>query len=80
MKKNIINITKCVSFLLVLLCLLYGSSLLVMPKDNSESAGIHYVTAMGYLAEPENSMDVLFLGDSLVYSGISPVYIWNEYK
>ncbi len=79
MKKNIINITKCVSFLLVLLCLLYGSSLLVMPKDNSESAGIHYVTAMGYLAEPENSMDVLFLGDSLVYSGISPVYIWNEY-
>ncbi len=79
MKTNIKNITKCVCFVLTLVCILYGASVLVTPKDNSESAGIHYVTAMGYLAEPENSMDVLFLGDSLVYSGISPVYIWNEY-
>lgn len=79
MKKNIINITKCVSFLLVLLCLLYGSSLLVMPKDNSGDAGIHYLSAMGYLAEPEDSMDVLFLGDSLIYSGVSPLYLWNKY-
>ena len=79
MKTNIKNITKCVCFFLTVVCVLYGASLLVMPKDNSESAGIHYVTAMGYLAEPENSMDVLFLGDSLVYSGISPVYIWNAY-
>ncbi len=79
MKKNIINITKCVSFLLVLLFLLYGSSLLVMPKDNSGDAGIHYLSAMGYLAEPEDSMDILFLGDSLIYSGVSPLYMWNKY-
>lgn len=79
MKKNIKNIAKCVSFFLVLLCLLYGSSLLVMPKDNSSEAGMHYLSAMGYLAEPENSMDVLFLGDSLIYSGVSPLYIWNKY-
>lgn len=31
------------------------------------------------LQEEENSVDVIVLGDSLTYSGISPYHLWNEY-
>ncbi len=31
------------------------------------------------LQEEQNSLDVLVLGDSLTYSGISPYHLWNEY-
>jgi len=79
MKKHIVNILKCLCFTVLFISLLLFSSFVVMPKDNSSSAGMHYLSAMGYLAEPENSMDVLFLGDSLVYSGISPVHMWEKY-
>ncbi len=30
--------------------------------------------------EPKNSLDVVFLGDSSIYKGISPATIWEEYK
>lgn len=79
MKKHIINILKCICFAVLLVSLLLFSSFVVMPKDNSSTAGMHYLSAMGFLAEPENSMDVLFLGDSLVYAGISPVHMWKKY-
>lgn len=79
MKKHIINILKCFCFSVLFLSLLLFSSFVVRPKDNSGTAGMHYLSAMGFLAEPENSMDVLFLGDSLVYAGISPVQMWKKY-
>ena len=31
-----------------------------------------------YLREPENSVDVLFFGSSLVYCDIAPAWIWDE--
>ncbi|UKI58853.1 MAG: hypothetical protein L6V81_05760 [Clostridium sp.] len=33
----------------------------------------------GYFNEKENSLDVIFMGNSDTYRGISPMEIWNSY-
>lgn len=33
----------------------------------------------GFYKEPKNSLDVIFIGDSSIYKGISPIEIWKEY-
>lgn len=33
----------------------------------------------GFYDEPENSLDIIFLGNSDVYRGISPAFLWEEY-
>lgn len=35
--------------------------------------------AQGFYAEPENSLDVLYLGSSYIRNGISPLEIWHNY-
>ena len=37
------------------------------------------LTIRGFHEEKKNSLDVLFLGDSNIYCGITPMKIWNEY-
>ena len=53
-------------------------SAIVYPKDNSEEAGMHDAWTFGILAEPKDSIDVIFLGDSEVYSSFSPIQIFGE--
>ncbi len=31
-----------------------------------------------YLREPENSLDLLFLGSSIAYCDVAPAWIWEE--
>lgn len=33
----------------------------------------------GFYKEPKNSLDVIFIGDSSIYKGISPLEIWKEH-
>ncbi len=49
------------------------------PKNNTESAGILSERAYGFLAEPENSLDALFFGDSEGYRAFIPLQMWEEY-
>lgn len=51
-------------WLLILAALLGGVSWLFLPKDNSEKAGMVNELTTGYLTEPDNTLDVLVLGDS----------------
>lgn len=67
------------SFALILLALLFGASLLFQPKSNSKDAGMLDSTANGILGEPQNSIDVLIVGDSEAYSAFVPLKIWNDY-
>ena len=76
MKKIILKSTIfCTIFLIILIIL----SHIVVPKNNSKEAGMEDELANGILAEPENTIDVLVVGDSESYSSYVPREIWNEY-
>lgn len=69
--------------LTVLFCaILWGMFFLMgqvlQPKGNSKEAGLLESRAYGFLAEPDNSIDVVFLGDSLASTAFSPMWIWEQ--
>lgn len=66
-------------FLLGLFLLINLTSIIFQPKNNSYAAGMEDITANGILAEPEQTIDVLFLSDSVGYCAIIPLQIWRDY-
>lgn len=64
-------------FLIFLILAGYGSCI-VNPKDNLDQYGMRDISANGILSEQKDSIDVLFLGDSLVYSSISPMAMYER--
>lgn len=75
MRKHILS---AFAFLAILLLLFAAASQVFRPKNNTESSGIYDPDANGILAEPENTIDVLFLGDSEAYCAFAPLEIWKE--
>lgn len=79
-KKAVTLSLRCALFLLILVMLLGVVSYIFTPESywekqqHEETPVVHAV-----LNEPTDSIDVLFLGDSLVYSAISPMDIWEKY-
>lgn len=73
------NFLKTILFLLVFVLLLLVISPVFLPKNNSYEAGIHEEEAKGFLAEPENTIDVLFVGDSETFSAFVPLRIWQQH-
>lgn len=78
MSLKVKNITGSIIFLLGLLGLLIVSSWFFQPKRNTEAYGMEDWRANGILGEPEQTIDVLFLGDSVTYCAINPFVIWEE--
>ena len=74
MKDKIIKIIKVIVFLILLFMLLKLLSGIFVPKISQEIQ-----TVKSFYTEPENTLDIVFLGDSAVYRGISPIALWNEY-
>ena len=75
-KKNIIS---SALFLLGLVGLLALASWFFQPKNNQDSYGMEEPRANGILGEPEETLDVLFVGDSVSYASIIPVQIWRDH-
>ncbi len=51
-----------------------------IPKWIHSSDNMHGYITRGYFAEEENSLDVIFMGNSDTYRGITPMEIWNDYN
>ena len=69
---------RAVGFLLILALCLQVLSVAFRPKDNRKEAGMHFLSAHGYLGLPEDSVDVFFLGDSMAYSSYIPMELWQQ--
>ena len=63
-------------FCAILWGMFVGLGHILQPKGNSKDDGLIESRAYGFLAEPDNSIDAVFLGDSLASTGISPMRIW----
>lgn len=72
---KIFKILKVAVFLILLFVLLKLLSSIFVPKISQE---VH--TVKSFYTEPKNSLDVVFLGDSAVYRGISPIILWKNHK
>lgn len=73
------KIIKSISFVTILIVILVALSALYRPKNNSVEAGMHYRGASGILAEPENTIDMIVIGNSEAYTSIIPMELWNDY-
>ncbi len=73
------KILRCFVFLLGLFCMLLLLSRLFLPKNNRKEFGMRDVKANGILGEPDNTVEVLVIGDSEAYSAVAPMYLWEHY-
>jgi len=85
MKKNLSsrnlpyrNLLRGLAFVGLLLALLIALSVLFRPKNNREDFGMNEMKANGILAERENSIDVVALGDSECALAFAPMVLWRE--
>lgn len=72
-------IIKIICFLLIGYLLLSIITKIFVPKwITAEDNRMSYIIK-GLYKEPKNSVDVVFMGNSDVYRGISPITLWDEY-
>ena len=76
MKKNILKGT---IFIVILFFLVELCGYFLLPGENAKKYGIYKVSSYEILGEREDSIDVIMLGDSLVYTSVSPMEIWGKY-
>ncbi len=68
-----------VGFTVVFVGSLLLMSFVFTPRDNDPDSGMLDWRAKAVLAEPADTIDVLFLGDSEVHCAFSPLYIWEQH-
>lgn len=73
------NYLKVVLFLSILIFMIMGLSYIFEPKNNMKSFGMSQETTMGFLGEKKDTIDVLFIGDSLAYSSFIPMQLYQDY-
>ena len=72
------KLLRCVLFPVLLGLLLIPIGMVLQPKNNTAEAGMVYAGAAEILSQPEDSIEVLFLGDSEAYSAFVPLDLWAD--
>lgn len=78
-KVTIIRFIKVIVFVLGFVGLSAIISYMVCPKRSDPESGISYPSARGFYGEPENTIDIVVLGNSGAYSGFSPMELWHRH-
>lgn len=66
-------------FILILLTSLHIASRIFIPKWLENEDNMYTWIKKGFYEEKNNSLDLLFVGNSDVYRGVSPMVLWDEY-
>ena len=73
------NALKITLFITIAIIIYMSFSFIFMPKLNIKKYGMYNISMYEILAEKENTIDTVVLGDSLVYSSISPMEIYSKH-
>ena len=73
------RILSAIAFFAILLALLIALSALLRPKGFRREDGVQDPIANAVYLEPEQTIDVLFLGDSETYCSFIPLQIYKEH-
>lgn len=79
-KRKIKETFKLISFILVFLVLLEVCSLTLFSNKSAANFSNKYQDAYSFVNEPDNSIQIAAFGNSDLYSALSPLDLWNEYK
>lgn len=78
-RSSLTNIIKIICFLLIGIVLFCVATNIVVPKWVTPKDNRMSYIMQGFYQEPKNSLDVIFMGNSDVYRGVSPITLWDEY-
>ena len=73
------NLLKALVFIFILILILLFLSHVFTPKDSLNGITVHDPVAYAFKGEPDNSLDVFFVGDSEIYASVIPMNLWQEY-
>ena len=76
MLKKVLSI---IILLLIIIAILHIISPIFVPKWIDEKGNFMTRVVKGFYAEKNNSLDVLFIGNSDMYNGMAPMQMWDEY-
>lgn len=79
MKQELKNLGKVCLFFTILFILSELLGYLLSPKDNIKMFGFFKSNEYDILSEKPNTIDTLFVGDSLAYSSIIPMELWEDF-
>lgn len=70
---------KILSFVAVVMAIIVILSAIITPNGTNVGIGKYEKSKIWAMEEKENSIDIFFLGDSEVFSAISPLELWRKY-
>jgi len=73
------NLLKSMVFVIIFIIMYFFFSYLFLPKDSIAKYGFYKTSLYDVLGEAPNTVDVVAVGDSLVYSSICPKEIYKDY-
>lgn len=79
MKKYLLALLNLFICGIIVVLLLFPISEVLMPKRITGEDNLQRLITKGFYDEPDNTIDVLFLGDSNIYRSISPIVLWDLY-